>query len=213
MAEKRPLQPKRTTKSGGGAGRAKAKSPEPPARPAKSTREPVIEPPRGKRRSKKWLRSLGPRARAYAERQDVPPPPTADSETADKVEYIANELAHGRWDGYVSRAALSKAWGVGDARIQQIATEAHRLVAYDKDERERKRLQLAVTLGIQRELAAAKVNRVTGLPDFAAVARLAELEAKFVGITFEDDARPDEVAMRIVVEDAKDEAVASDGAA
>lgn len=173
----------------------------PRKRGAKSASEPKPKrEPKPKYRRKKWLDSLGPRARAYEERGDVPPPPGPESTVQERVEYIANEMVLGRWDGYISRAPLAKAWALTDSRVQQIATEAHRLVAYDPQQREEKRMALAAFVAQQRERAAAMKNRITGLPDFAAALKAAELEAKFVGIEFEEQVVRDEVAMRIVVE-------------
>lgn len=139
--------------------------------------------PTPKKGRKKWRDSLPSRAREqWRDSAEAPAPPPRESSTEERVIFVAGEMASGRWDGYVSRVPLAMAWGVTDDRIRQLATEAHRLLAYDPAERDQKRASLAAFCAQQRERASRERNMVTGLPDFGAALKAAELEAKFIGI-------------------------------
>jgi hypothetical protein len=107
---------------------------------------------------------------------------TPKSSKEDRVNFIVDEMANGRWDGYSSRAAIAEACGLAEATIRHDSAEAHRIVAYDPQEREEKRRTLAAFIAKQRERASEMVNVVTGLPDFGAMCKATELEAKLVGI-------------------------------
>ena len=114
---------------------------------------------------------------------------TPQSSKEDRVLFIVEEMAHGRWDGYASRAAIAEACGLAEATIRHDSAEAHRIVAYDPQEREEKRRSLAAFIAKQRERASEMVNMITGLPDFGAMCKATELEAKLVGIELDKPAQ------------------------
>jgi hypothetical protein len=123
------------------------------------------------------------------EHYDVSSAPTRDSIVAQRVEYVAAEMAAGRWDGYRSRLPLAQRWGVEDSTVRNYSTEAHHLVAYSQQERDEKRRSLAAFVAVQRERAQSMTSLITGLPDFGAVLKAAELEAKFLGIELDGPKR------------------------
>lgn len=129
------------------------------------------------------------------------PPPDRASSTVERVRYIADEMAGGRWDGYNSRAPLAEIWGITDSTVRNYSAEAHRLCEFEPQEILERRRSLGAFVAVQRARASRMVSRVTGLPDFGSVLRAAELEAKFIGIDLEPPEKTDGagVAMRIEI--------------
>lgn len=174
MAARKPSTRGTRRKSGDGKSAKKA------AAKAKATTPP--KPPKGR---KKWVAVVTSRARELDEQVkagSIPAPPGLESTVEERVSFIADEMASGRWEAYASRAILAKAWGIGDERVRQLASEAHRLVAFDPEERDRKRASLAAFCAKTRDRASTMLNDITGLPDFGSALKAAELEAKFIGI-------------------------------
>jgi len=112
--------------------------------------------------------------------------PGTDSTKEERIAYIVGEMSALRWNGYETRLPLTWAWGVGDSAIRAYAAEASRSLAIDPEEREAHRQALAKWVGLQRERASRMVNTVTGLPDFSAVFKGAELEAKLSKIELDN---------------------------
>jgi len=105
----------------------------------------------------------------------------------DRVRYIATEMSEGRWtSSFTRRCQLASLWGCTEANIKRYSAEAHRLIAFDDDERSELRRALAGTLqGILRQ-AQTTVNTITGMPDFAAQIHAVEKVALFAGIRVDD---------------------------
>jgi hypothetical protein len=134
------------------------------------------------------------------------PPPRA-SKTLERVRYIADEMSAGRWDGYATRVPLAEVWGVTDSRVRDYAAEAHRLIAADPQELLERRRSFAGWAALQRQRASSMVNQQTGLPDFGNAVKVAEFEAKCIGLDLEPEKKAEAhepVAMRVEVTVAPD---------
>jgi hypothetical protein len=101
-----------------------------------------------------------------------------------RVRHIAQLMARGEWlNSYSRRCELAASWGVTESAIKHYSAEAHRLLAFDPDERDELRTTLANRMLNIAEDAFARQNEVTGLPDYRSAIQALELFAKFASIT------------------------------
>lgn len=100
-----------------------------------------------------------------------------------RVRHIAQLMARGEWlNSYTRRCELAAEWGVGEGAIRSYSAEAHRLLAFDQEERDQLRTTLANRLLAISEDAFARMNEVTGLPDYRSAISALETFAKFTSL-------------------------------
>lgn len=80
------------------------------------------------------------------------------------------------------RAMLAAVWGLSDSSIRRYATTAHRLIAFDPEERDMMRAELASTFAGYARIAVTSKNQVTGLPDLPSAIKATELVGKYLGL-------------------------------
>lgn len=115
-----------------------------------------------------------------------PPKPETPKE---RVEYVADLMASGRWRRRVTSRELAEAWGQARDTIDGYAKEAHRLLMIPTHERDERRAELAAKAMAIADKAESRPNLVTGLPDYGSALKAMELFAKYSGIDVETHVR------------------------
>lgn len=80
------------------------------------------------------------------------------------------------------RAMLAEIWQLSDSSVRRYATTAHRLIAFDPEERDMMRAELASTFAGYARIAVTSRNQVTGLPDLPSAIKATELVGKYLGL-------------------------------
>jgi hypothetical protein len=101
---------------------------------------------------------------------------------AERIQILVRMLANGEYHSRATCIELGSQWSLDWRTVKDNACEAARLLKYDPEELEVERQKMAHNVERIAVLAEAMVNRQTGLPDFHAVLKARELEAKFKGI-------------------------------
>lgn len=124
-----------------------------------------------------------------------PCPPRPDETIVEaRTAYIAGLMSRGEWRSSLGEyKKLAKAWGVTTATVRSYSAEAHRMIAWDPDERQSLRRSLAAKMGEIAEDALHRLNSKTGLPDYQSVIKAYEDFARFAGIQFDQADAPDNV--------------------
>lgn len=121
--------------------------------------------------------------------QSTEKPPERERSSGETVEervrHIADLMTSAKYNGYVTRSKLAKDWGISESTVRNYAAEAHRLVSFDPEERERMRITLAAQARKTWERASVMRSTHTGLPDFPSVISAIKLEATMIGLDVE----------------------------
>lgn len=96
------------------------------------------------------------------------------SETAERVDRIADLMRRGEWERGVSGPVLAKEWGLADNTVTQLASEASRVVAREVVD------PTAVTETVATTLAAG-LQQAARRKEFRAMAQLADVWTRVVG--------------------------------
>ncbi len=118
--------------------------------------------------------------------EPLPPPPAADSEPAERIDYIVQIMARVEWDGYLTRVELAKAWGVTDETVRRYAAEANRRFELDEDEKKQAQLQASLSFQKLHLQALTTFNEQTGMPDFGNAIKARELAVKYQGVVVDE---------------------------
>ena len=128
--------------------------------------------------------------------EDPSPPKEDQTKVESRVGYIAELMSKGEWRSSLQEyKKLGLAWGVDPSTVRRYAAEAHRLIAWDMDERQGLRRSLAATMHGIYEDAMTRYNLKTGLPDYQSAIKATEDFARFAGIQFDQQEPPDNVVM------------------
>lgn len=135
-------------------------------------------------------------------------------EKGDRVEYMADLMAAGRYTTRVTVRALEKKWGISWKILQNDASEASRLFHLDPAQRAEYQSQVRAALEAIRDQAMSTPNLITGQPDFKAAIQALELAAKYAGIRLDGEPGVTERAPTkiVITGDDDDEQPGADGA-
>lgn len=103
----------------------------------------------------------------------------------ERIRHIADLMTSAKYNGYVTRHELATLWGITDSTVRNYAAEAHRLVSFDPEERERMRISLAASARNIGERASTLTNHMTGMPDFPSALSAIKLQATMIGLDVE----------------------------
>jgi hypothetical protein len=96
------------------------------------------------------------------------------TETAERVDHIADLMRRGQWVRGVSGDALAEAWGVDVPRVNHLAAEASRVVAREVSNPREMQVEIATVL---RE----NLHRASAAGEYKAVASLGDVASKVLG--------------------------------
>lgn len=127
---------------------------------------------------------------------DAPTSPTK----SERVNYIADLMSKGRYRSRMTIRALMKVWGLGEDSLEHDASEASRKLATPPEKLEALRTRLASTVEHILTEAMTRPSKVTGLPDYNAALKAAELYGRYSGaeIKVEGNASNGPVEVRII---------------
>jgi hypothetical protein len=127
---------------------------------------------------------------------DPCPPRPDETRVEARVSYIASLMSKGEWRSSMREyRKLAAAWGCTHSTVRGYAVEAHRMIAWDPDERQGLRRSLAATMDSIGKDALSRFNEKTGLPDYASAITAYEDFARFAGINIEAPEPVDAVDM------------------
>lgn len=108
---------------------------------------------------------------------DAPTSPTK----RDRVNYIADLMATGRYRSRMTIRALMKVWAIGEDSLEADSSEASRRLITPPEQLDALRSKLSATINHILVEAMTKPSKVTGLPDFNAALKAAELYGRYSG--------------------------------
>lgn len=127
---------------------------------------------------------------------DAPTSPTK----GDRVNYIADLMARGRYRSRMTIRALMKVWGIGEDTLKQDVSEASRKLITPPEELEELRTRLASTVEYILVQSMTMPSKVTGLPDYNAALKAVELYGRYsrADVKVEGDVSTGPVEVRII---------------
>jgi hypothetical protein len=136
---------------------------------------------------------------------DLPGPETIDASDKDaRIEYLADLMVRGLYVTRRTSRELSEVWGISYRTIENDASDASRLIRIGPEKRDEWRAQQQAYCAALREEARKTMSTITGMPDFGAVARFVELEAKFAGVDLGETEATQREPLEIRIVDAED---------
>ncbi len=93
---------------------------------------------------------------------------------ADRVERIVGMMQRGEWRRGESAPELAAEWGVATNTVEQLSSEASRVVAREVSDPDRVKVDVSTVL--MRDL-----NRASACADFGSVARIGDVVTRIVG--------------------------------
>src|SRR5882757_9295843 len=106
---------------------------------------------------------------------------------ADRVDYLADLMASGRYRTRLTVRALMKVWKLAEITLNLDVAEASRTLRCDPEQREEQRARLRATFDNIAMTALSKENKITGLPDFASAIKAYELLGQYSGLANKEE--------------------------
>jgi hypothetical protein len=106
-------------------------------------------------------------------------PPKANK--ADRVNYIADLMASGRYRSRMTIRALMRVWAIGEESLLKESAEASRRLATPPEDLDALRSELASTVKHILYQAMTTPSKITGLPDYASALKATELYGRYSG--------------------------------
>lgn len=127
---------------------------------------------------------------------DAPTSPTK----RDRVNYIADLMSTGRYRTRMTIRALMKVWAIGEDSLEQDSAEASRRLITPPEQLDALRSKLSATINHILTQAMTMPSKVTGLPDYNAALKAAELYGRYSGaeVKVQGDVSNGPVEVRII---------------
>lgn len=124
-------------------------------------------------------------------------PPQANK--ADRVNYIADLMAGGRYRSRMTLRALMKIWAIGEESLLKESAEASRRLITPPEQLDALRAELSSTVKHILYQAMTVPSKITGLPDYASALKATELYGRYSGaevkLTVDDKRIPMKVSI------------------
>ena len=133
---------------------------------------------------------------------DAPTSPTR----GDRINYIADLMASGRYRSRMTIRALMKVWAIGEKSLEQDSAEASRRLITPPEKLDALRAELASTVKHIFYEAMTRPSKVTGLPDYNAALKASELYGRYSGaeLKFDGEAKGNQpVEIKIITSTGK----------
>lgn len=138
--------------------------------------------------------------------ESAPDPNNIDATDKDaRIEYLADLMVRGLYVTRRTSRELGEVWGLSYRTIENDASDASRLIRIGPEKRDDWRAQQQAYCAALREEARRTASTITGMPDFGAVAKFVELEAKFAGVDLTESEAAAREPLEIRIVDADDD--------